>query len=284
MTGRRLSVVIPAHNEAAVIDRLLATVTADPRADQFEIVVVANGCSDDTAARARAHDGVQVVEIAAASKIAALNAADAAASAFPRAYVDADVMIDADALFALADVLSTDGVEIASPRLVVDTSAASWAVRQHYRIWELSDYRRSGHIGSGVYALSQAGRARFAEWPDVIADDRFVQQLFLPAERATLDDHAFTVRSARDMRSHINRSVRIARGNQELPSSMQNASAPSTASRGGLVARVARRPSLWLPFAVYCVSWTAPNLLARRAIKQSKERTWNRDQTSRASA
>ncbi|MDQ7878344.1 glycosyltransferase [Microbacterium sp. QXD-8] len=282
----RLSIVIPAHDEGAVIDRILGVLCASERRDEFEIVVAANGCTDDTAARARAYDGVQVVETPEASKIGALQAGDDAASVFPRAYVDADVRIGPDALLALADALDAPGIEVASPRLHVDTSGASWLVRQHYRIWELSDYRRSDHIGSGVYALTRAGRARFDAWPDVVADDRFVQQLFAPAERAMLVDHSFSVRSAADMRAHLRRSVRIARGNRELPDRMQHedAARPSAASRGGLARRVAARPGLWVSFAVYCVSWTLPNVLARRDIARARTRTWNRDDTSRVMA
>lgn len=279
----RLSVVIPAHDEAAVIDRLLRSLTASPRRRELEIVVVANGCRDDTAQRARRYDGVRVVEIPAASKTAALDAGDGATGVFPRVYVDADVQITSDALFALADVLDRPGVEIASPGLHVDTSGASWLVRQHYRVWELSDYRRPGHIGSGVYALSQAGRDRFGAWPDVIADDRFVQQLFAVHERATLTDHSFTVRSSADMRSHLRRSVRIARGNQELPDHVQHpeASRPTTGSRAELVRQVAARPGMWVPFAVYCVSWMLPNMLASRNIARERASTWNRDETTR---
>jgi glycosyltransferase involved in cell wall biosynthesis len=278
----RMSVVIPAHNEAALIDELLGAITTHPRRDEFEIVVVANGCTDDTAARASAYDGIQVIEVPIASKIAALNAGDAAATVFPRAYVDADVRIEAGALLALADALDIDGVGVASPTLVVDTSTASWAVRQHYRIWELSDYRSRGHIGSGVYALSRDGRERFGVWPDVIADDRFVQQLFAPAERVTLPGHTFTVRSSSDMRSHLRRSVRIARGNRELPAGLQNAPASSATSRGRLVARVAVQPALWPAFAVYCVSWTVPTVIGRRASTRRTTQSWNRDETSRA--
>ena len=282
----RLSVVIPAHNEGAVIDRVLGALCASARPGEFEIIVAANGCTDDTVARARSYDGVCVVETPRASKIAALQIGDDAASVFPRVYLDADVLIDADALLALADALDASGVEVASPRLHVDTSGASWLVRQHYRIWELSDYRRRGHIGSGVYAMTAAGRARFDVWPDVIADDRFVQQLFAPAERATLADHSFRVRSATDMRAHLRRSVRIARGNRELPGGAQHEDAdqPTAATRGGLVRRIAVRPRLWVPFAVYCVSWTLPNVLARRDIARASTSTWNRDDTSRVMA
>jgi len=280
----RLSVVIPAHDESAVIDRILGSLTSHPRSAEIEIVVSANGCRDDTASRAATYRGVRVVEVPTASKIAALNAGDAAATVFPRVYLDADVVIAPDVLFALADALDADGTEVASPAFAVDTSDASWAVRQHYRIWELTDYRQSGHIGSGVYGLSEAGRARFGAWPDVIADDRFAQQLFLPAERATLADHSFTVRSAADMRSHIRRSVRIARGNQELPASLQHAPTTGRSTHTNLVKRVAAQPTLWFPFAVYSVNWVIPNIVARRSIVRSSEQTWNRDETSRVPA
>ena len=182
----RMSVVIPAHDEATVIGRLLDALAGDPRGHELELVVVANGCTDATARVAASYGAsVTVVEIEEASKIAALEAGDRAATVFPRAYVDADVVVDVAALLALADELERPGGPlVASPRLEVDTDGASWPVRQHYRIWELTDYRRTGHIGSGVYALSADGRRRFGRWPQVIADDRFVQQL-LPARRAS---------------------------------------------------------------------------------------------------
>ena len=39
-------------------------------------------------------------------------------------------------------------------------------------------YVREGMIGVGVYALSEKGPERFAEFPDVIADDGYVRMLF----------------------------------------------------------------------------------------------------------
>ncbi|MBT2498947.1 glycosyltransferase [Agromyces sp. ISL-38] len=283
----RLSVVIPAHDEAAVIGRLLEALTSDPHSTELEIVVVANGCRDATVPVARAFEpAVRVVEIAAASKIDALEAGDAAATTFPRAYVDADVAVDVATLLALADALTrTGGPLVASPRLEIDTDGVSWPVRQHYRIWELTDYRSAGHIGSGIYAMSAAGRARFDTWPHVIADDRFVQQLFLPSERETLDGHAFRVRSARTLAAHLRRSTRIARGNRELPSDVQLAAdAPMGDRAGNLVRRVARQPRLWVAFGVYCVTSTVPRLRARRLIAERREPEWARDETSRAIA
>ncbi|WP_170298471.1 glycosyltransferase [Agromyces allii] len=282
-----MSIVIPAHDEAAIISRLLESLVADPRADECEIVVVANGCTDATVRIARTFEPVvRVVEIETASKIAALEAGDAAATAFPRAYVDADVLVDLPALLALADLLDAgDGPLIASPRFEVDTSLASWAVQSHYRIWEMTDYRRRGHIGSGVYALSREGRARFDAWPDVIADDRFVQQLFTHDERGTLEGHVFTVRSARTLGAHLRRTTRIARGNLELPDDPRVLDDDPIGDRmANLIRRVARRPSLWPAFAVYCATSTIPRVRARRAVMADASREWSRDDTSRVAA
>ena len=68
-----LSVVIPAHNEEAVIARALRGLL-DSAADDIDVIVAANGCSDETVSRALAVDPrVRVVETGSASKIAALN-------------------------------------------------------------------------------------------------------------------------------------------------------------------------------------------------------------------
>jgi glycosyltransferase involved in cell wall biosynthesis len=80
------SVVIPAHNEERVIGRCLEVLQAGLRPGELEVVVVANGCTDNTERVARsAVPAVRVVSLAEASKAAALNAGDAVASAFPRA-------------------------------------------------------------------------------------------------------------------------------------------------------------------------------------------------------
>ncbi|WP_191283742.1 glycosyltransferase [Pseudolysinimonas yzui] len=271
-----MSVVIPAHNEERVLPRLLASL-ADER---LEIIVVANGCSDATADVARAA-GVRVVELAEGSKVAALDAGDEAASVFPRAYVDADIEIDAAGLLAVAARLR-DGPElVASPGLRLDLSGASWPVRAYYAVWEVSSFRRRGHIGSGVYVLSAEGRRRFGAFPPVIGDDRFVQGLFGHAERATVDDAEFVVRPPRTLRALLARGARIAAGNRQLQRAGLAGHAPTRgASLGELVGTVARRPALWGPFLIYVGVQLRTAALADRKLRISDE-VWDRDETSR---
>lgn len=271
-----LSVVIPAHNEGRVLPRLLSRLD-DGR---LEVIVVANGCQDATAEVARS-SGARVVELAEASKVAALDAGDAAATTFPRAYVDADVEIDASALLALAARLRHGPELVASPRLRLDLGGVTWPVRAYYAVWDLSSFRRGGHIGSGVYALSAEGRGRFASFPRVIGDDRFVQGLFTPAERATVEEAEFVVRPPRTVGALIARGARIAAGNRELQRAGLAGHAPTrAASLRELVRRVAPRPGLWGAFLVYVAVQLRTAALAERKLRVA-DGVWDRDETSR---
>jgi glycosyltransferase involved in cell wall biosynthesis len=88
------SVLIPAHNEEAVIGRCLDHLFEAIDPASLEVAVVCNGCHDGTAAVARAsgHPAL-VIELDVASKPAALRAGDRALRAFPRLYLDADVVL-----------------------------------------------------------------------------------------------------------------------------------------------------------------------------------------------
>ena len=158
----------------------------------------------------------------------------------------------------------------------------SWAVRQYYRVWALTDYRSAGHIGSGVYMLTAAGRTRIGEFPDVVADDLFVQRMFDDHERLTPQDLWFDVRAPGSLRALIHRNARIAAGNRQLSARFPHL-APPPASSGArsLVGRVWRRPSLWLGFAIYCVVYSTAHRRARAMGRRSDTIQWNRDETTR---
>ena len=117
----RVAVVIPAHDEAAGIGRLLSRRSSLPPGLEppAKIVVVANGCTDDTADRAREFGtAVTVLETSQASKALARSSSwvTPRCARFPRAYVDADVVLDAASLSALADALEGPDVHAAGPR------------------------------------------------------------------------------------------------------------------------------------------------------------------------
>ena len=275
-----LAVVVPAHDEESTIGDAVRTIlTAEA---EIGVTVVANGCTDATADAARsAHPRVEVIEIDTASKIGALNALQPPTDT-PVAYVDADVTVSGATLLELTRRLhaSPAGL-VAAPRLIVVPSD-SWWVRQYYRVWALTDYRTTGHIGSGIYLLMPEGRSRFGEFPDVIADDLFVQRLFADHERLTPADLTFAVRAPGSLRALSRRAVRIAAGNLQLADEYPELAPPRPAPGArALVKRVARHPDLWVGFAVYSAVYAQARVRANAHRHSRRPIGWNRDDTTR---
>ena len=85
------SVIIPAHNEEAVIERTLRGVLADGIED-LEVVVVVNATTDRTAEIARSIDPrITVIETETPGKTNALNLGEESLTSFPRIFLDADI-------------------------------------------------------------------------------------------------------------------------------------------------------------------------------------------------
>ena len=128
--GNVTSIIIPAHNEQAVVARGIQALARDAGADSYQVIVVANGCSDDTAGVARrAWDRVDVVETDIPSKSNALNLGDAKATRFPRFYMDADIELSRDAISIMSSRMIETGALAAAPAMEMRFSDTSWPVR-----------------------------------------------------------------------------------------------------------------------------------------------------------
>jgi glycosyltransferase involved in cell wall biosynthesis len=279
-----ISVVIPAHNESAVIARALTAMTSGANQGELDVVVVCNGCSDSTASIARnfGHP-VRVIETEIASKSNALNLGDQAVCTYPRIYADADVVVPLQTIRALASRLEQGDVLAVAPMALVDLSGCSWFVRAYYGIRSLLPSSVEGIGGSGVYALSESGRCRFGEFPNVVADDGYVRIQFTPKERETLICVGSTVFAPRKIRNLIEIRTRAYYGNLELgrmfPRLWRNKGKSNHKTLVGLVSR----PWLWPKLIVYYyVNLTARSKARRRNREQSF--SWERDNTSRQAA
>lgn len=197
-----LSIVIPASNEAgyigACLDALLASTYPAPRdptpEPPVDILVVANGCTDATAAVARGHCEaahargwrLQVIELPVGSKIAALNAGDRIARGPIRVCLDADVIVSPPLLERLARTLDRPEPAYASGRALIAPPQSAIS-RAYARFWARLPFYRLPAPGFGVFAVNAAGRARWGPFPDIIADDTFVRLNFAPSERTEVD-------------------------------------------------------------------------------------------------
>ncbi len=181
------TIIIPAHNEEAVIARTLRHLAELAASGAVEVIVACNGCTDHTAKIAASFPGVKVLEVGVASKVAALNAADEVASRWPRIYLDADIEMTPTAVQMVLDRLTHSDVLAARPAFEYDHSQAAPPVRAFYRARRRIPSTNQALWGAGVYGLTEAGHARFGEFPPLTADDLFVDQQFEPWEKAILN-------------------------------------------------------------------------------------------------
>lgn len=187
-----ISILIPANNEEAYIRDCLGSLLASdalPDGAPVEVIVMANGCTDATVARAEAMApdfaakgwALQVLDLAQGSKIGALNAGDAAAAYDKRLYLDADIRVDPGLVAELARVLDTDAPLYASGQIRVPR-ARSFLSDRYARFWQRLPFIAKGVPGCGVFAVNAPARARWEDFPQVISDDSFVRFHFAAHE------------------------------------------------------------------------------------------------------
>ncbi len=131
----RFDVIVPAHDEAAVIESVVASLRAlDWPAEAFRVIVVADNCSDATAALARAA-GAQVLERQDPTQRGKGHALDfafraslAQAWAYAVVVVDADTEVQPNLLEAFAARIEM-GAKAIQAHYGVRNAQASWRTR-----------------------------------------------------------------------------------------------------------------------------------------------------------
>ncbi|WP_031152128.1 glycosyltransferase [Streptomyces erythrochromogenes] len=283
------SIVIPAHNEGRVIGRLLDALLADSPSSGPDIVVVCNGCTDDTARVAGAHgDRVRVVEIPTPSKHTALRVGDQHARGFPRLYVDADVVVGAADVRALAGALAADpDLLAAAPGRDIPPTGCAWPVRAYYRVWQRLPAVREGLFGRGVIAVTEEGHKRIAALPPLMADDLAASLAFGPVERRVVEAARVVVRPPRTWSDLIRRKVRAATSSAEFErfqAAREACAGAAPSARTGasdLRALLRADPELLPAVVVFAAAALAARRGARKAIRDQDFSTWLRDESSR---
>lgn len=277
------SIIIPAYNEERSIERCLNTLLADAKPGEFEIIVVCNGCKDQTAERARKFaDRVQVIETEVPSKTNALNLGDAAATRFPRFYIDADVQIDAAGIRDVASMLGDDSpVLVAAPRAIVAYEDRPLLVRSFFHAWTALPYFKENMIGSGVYALSRKARERFDRFPDIIADDEFARLVATPDERRTCPTSTFTIHPPRTLAGLVKIHTRARAGSIQIAEQFPEMAKNNNTDVGRTLRVIATTPSLWPHAPVYLGVQFLAKMKAKKKLQERREKEWERDESSR---
>jgi glycosyltransferase involved in cell wall biosynthesis len=276
-----ISVVIPAHNESAVIGRLLTGLLSDARPGEFGVVVVANGCTDDTAAIAGGFGAaVTVVTTPVPSKAAALRLGDDAACGFPRLYVDADVELTTGDARALAEALAEPGVLAVAPGRQVVLERRPLTVRWYYQFWERLPVVQSGLFGRGVIGVNEAGKQRLGDVADVIGDDLMASVLFTEDERRVVSGSTVRVHAPRTGADLVRRRIRSATATAQV--GQRTAAGDSARTRrADLVDVVRKDPAMALRLPVFLGVTAVSRARAKRRIRSGDFATWLRDESSR---
>jgi len=246
------------------------------------VIVVANGCSDETAAVAEAFgSGVRVLSIPVASKHAALIAGDEAAKDFPRIYLDADVELGGGDVRALAQALEAPGALAAAPRRELAMAGRPWLVRWYYDVWTRLPEVRQGLFGRGVIGVSELGHQRIAELPPVLADDLAASLAFAPAERIIVSAASVVVHPPRTFGDLMRRRVRAAVSVAQIENTQSGQDGAGRTSMSDLMAIAQENAGMPPRVMLFLAIAVLARLRARRAVRRGDFSTWLRDESSR---
>ena len=276
-----VTVIVPAHNEARVIGRLLGQLVSGAGPDELDVIVVANGCTDDTAEVAVSYGPlIRVISIPVPSKREALLAGNQAATGFPRLYVDADVELGASDIRALGDALRRPGILAVAPQRVLGLEGSPRLVRWYYDVWSRLPDVRNGLFGRGVIGLNAAGYARVVGLPPLLADDLASSLAFVPEERLIVEAARAVVHVPRTFSDLLRRRVRAETGVVQVERT--EGAPPSTARTrpSDLVSMAAREPWMAPRIVLFLGVAVIARYRSRRAARKD-DFTWLRDDSSR---
>ena len=213
------TVIVPAHNEASVIEDCLDSIINQKGIDH--IIVPCNGCSDDTVEIVRnKYPSVVCLDIETPSKTNALNVAEEKAQelgvTYPIFYIDADTQLSENAITHITEAMQNSDTLLSAPTPIINTSKSSWLVKTYYKVWINLPYIKEGVIATCSFIVGEEGRKRFHKFADVIGDDGFIRCHFKNKEISNIEGAEIYIRAPKDIFSLVKIKTRARLGNMEL--------------------------------------------------------------------
>jgi glycosyltransferase involved in cell wall biosynthesis len=254
-----VSIIIPALDEEETLPRCLKGLLGQDYQGAMRVIVVDNGSRDATVAIARqwadgftaAGHELRVIRLAWANKCAALNAGDAVASGSCRIYLDADAELSRNCISRVVSTLCDgSGIHFCCPRLEV-AAARSWITRRYARVWSRLPWVSDDAIGGGFYAVNEAGRRRWGDFPDLLSEDSFAQAQFRRNERRVVSDAKFLIHLPEGFRDLLKVRTRWVSGNRQLARQYSGDWGRAAYPWRGRIKSLLTRPSLWPDMPLY---------------------------------
>lgn len=219
-----VSLIIPAYNEARVIEEKLRNVTAlDYPHEKLEIIIASDGSTDNTVDLAEAFESSVRIRVLAfpqnRGKMAVLNDAVRASAGEILLFSDASAMLQRDALRNLVSNFADPAVGTVSGlyRIVRATEATLGVQEDFYWKYETFLKTLESSVSSTIGAHGQilAVRKSLYPYPDtqIINDDHVIPMRVLASgSRVIYDTRAIAFEKATEM-TGFQRRVRIMAGN-----------------------------------------------------------------------
>jgi cellulose synthase/poly-beta-1,6-N-acetylglucosamine synthase-like glycosyltransferase len=198
-----LSVIIPAHNEAAILPQKIDSVLAqDYPPEQLEIIVASDGSTDNTNEIVRAYEarGVVLLDLERGGKAKTLNTAAAAATRQILVLTDANAILAPGALRTLAENFADPTVggvsanERRQPGTAVSGAGLGERLYWEYDKWLKLAESRVGSMVSASGSLYALRRELFRPIQDPAATDDFAisTQVVRAGHRLVFEPNAVT--------------------------------------------------------------------------------------------
>lgn len=188
----RITVIVPAHNEASSIERKLCTVLeADYPPSCIQVVVASDGSTDATTeiVRAMQDDRVRLLDLPRAGKAAALEAAVGVATGEILVFTDANSLLAEQSLRELVAPFADEAVGgVAGNQVYRTATMAQDAQAGEKAYWTfdrlLKEHEsRAGSVTSATGALYSIRRHLFEPVPPHVSDDFYLSLGVIQAHR-----------------------------------------------------------------------------------------------------
>lgn len=273
-----LTVIIPAYNEEKCIERTLSELTCFSILE-VEVIVLPNGCTDNTAEFVRAKfPSFKVVELDTGSKILAINKGLEIAQFEHVLIQDADVTVSTESIRSILKFIENEQYLFASPNTEI-VQDGSLLVNMYYSFLKLTPAYQVGMVNSGAYLISPQARNILGAFPQVIADDGYVKGILGSANLTTIPSCYSVVMSPRTIWSLIKIKTRSKLGNMELNKKFTS---PTTGGNSfSSLFKIAIKEKALLRFLVYATVISIATFRAKLQIKKLKTVKWERDESTR---